>query len=165
MDTMPNVLSYPHPRCCPIQEEIQSIKTEVNRLDECISDLQGRIKRLQAQLAPLQRKRDNYASYTSPLRNLPVDILAEILQICLNNGVKREILASTCGTIRDAFVGIPGFWNKIRIWGRYRLKEYSYFWSEMDLISSKRHIICWTVEQLDICTNSHWSDPSRPLYR
>jgi hypothetical protein len=98
-----NVLSYPHPRCCPTQGEIQSIKTQVNKLDECISDLQSQIKQLQARLTSLQRKRDNCASYISPLRHLPLDILTGPLQICLDNGVKRGILASICGTIRDAF--------------------------------------------------------------
>jgi hypothetical protein len=120
MDTSSIALSYPHPRCCPTQDEIQSIKTEVNQLDECISDLEYQIQQLQARLAPLQRKRDNYASYISPLRNLPLDILTEIIQICLDNEVRREILGSICGTIRDAFVEVPGFWNKIRLCGFYK---------------------------------------------
>ncbi|PVF95807.1 hypothetical protein CPB86DRAFT_561914 [Serendipita vermifera] len=127
----------PHPRHRPTQAEILSSEYEIQRLDGEIGHLTTQIEQLQAQLARLQHERDNHASFISPLRCLPAEILTEIVHLCLVNGVSHEILMKICGTIRDIVIGTPVFWKTLRI---VPLKKYN----------PSKGYHCSTIEQLQL---------------
>ncbi|PVG04295.1 hypothetical protein CPB86DRAFT_212210 [Serendipita vermifera] len=110
------ILPDPHPRHRPTRTEIRSSKSEINKLDRQISNLQAQIDEIQTQIDSLQHERDNHASYISPFRCLPVEILTKIFHYCLENDESRGELMEVCGTIRDIVTGTPAFWSKIRIW-------------------------------------------------
>ncbi|CAG8687154.1 14521_t:CDS:1, partial [Acaulospora colombiana] len=61
---------------------------EVRHGKHIINELNNQIKNSQKGTEGLQRQRDIYASYISPFRRLPTEILNEILEILLNKGMK-----------------------------------------------------------------------------
>ncbi|PVF95804.1 hypothetical protein CPB86DRAFT_561877 [Serendipita vermifera] len=136
MNVSSRLLQDPHPRQCPTRAEMASGKQEIQRLDQELTNLKTQIEGLQAQFARLQRERDNYASYISPFRCLPTEILTEIVHLCLENRVPHGDLMKTCGTIRNVVNGTPTFWNKIQICPNFRYHP------------SKGHH-CSTTEHLD----------------
>jgi hypothetical protein len=132
-----------------------------------ISVLESQIRELQARLSPLQQERDNHASYISPFRRLPTDILTDILHICLDNGVKLKILTAICGTIRDNILTTTTFWNRVRM-GRPRrwtivtdVSEIFCWGDPIELISSKEKKVDrdLTVERLDVVLERAGSMP------
>lgn len=137
-------LPDPHPRHCPTHDEVSSSKSRIQTLNPDIEDLEMQIAELQTRLDRLRRERDNHASYVSPFRCLPVEILTDIIHICLENGVLHKTLMRICGRLRDLMIGTPSFWTKLRIVSRM-----SYDFSQ--------GYHCTTTEQLEFalrCTNS-----------
>lgn len=118
-------LSYPHPRRCPSRVEVISIRDRIRKLDSEILKVDGQNKGAQIQLANLHYEKENLTSYISPFRSLPIEIMTEILRLCLESGVRREKLMKICGTLRDVVTGTPTFWNKIQIcyWGQYKASK------------------------------------------
>jgi hypothetical protein len=117
-----NALPFPHPRHRPTQAEILFHKRVIEGLERDIIDvmkeldvLQGTPQFLQSRLQLLQQRRANHASYISPLRNLPPEVLVEIVHICLYNDVGIMTLTQICGTLRDVVIGTPTFWKCIRL--------------------------------------------------
>jgi hypothetical protein len=108
-DTLP----FPHPRSCPAQAEILSHKVVIKTLEQDIIFLQNEISKLQTRLRHIQQQKDNRASYISPFRRLPSEILSEIVYVCLYDGIKLTALTQTCGTVRDIVVGMPALWSEI----------------------------------------------------
>ncbi|PVF95798.1 hypothetical protein CPB86DRAFT_787703 [Serendipita vermifera] len=137
MDNLLNALPYPHPRPCPTLAESLQARNRINEIDEDIKGLQIQVRKLQTRIISLRRQRDNHVSYIAPFRCLPTEILIEIIQICLENDVKRNTLMRICGTVRDIVVGAPTFWNTIALCGPHRK------------LVPLQYIRCSTVEQLD----------------
>jgi hypothetical protein len=108
-------LPYPHPRHCPTVEETQYSKSSIEILDSAISDLKERLNPLLERLQFLRRKRQNHASYISPFRCLPVEILSQIVHYSLHNGVDMMTLTQVCGRFRSVVVGMSTLWNNIRL--------------------------------------------------
>jgi hypothetical protein len=123
-------LPFPHPRHCPTVAEIsfskkltQDLDREIAEIEEEISDIQKRLQLLQGRIKPLQRKRDNHASYISPFRRLPTEIIRIIVHMCLGGGVKLGVMTQICGTIRDIVTGMSDIWSRITLdpesWDEY----------------------------------------------
>jgi hypothetical protein len=106
-------LPFPHPRHRPTTKEVDSGKSllaDINSEIECVKD-KGQIYDLEV----LRRRRANIASYISPFRCLPVEILGDIIRLCLEDDVKLGHLIQICGTIRDIVIGMHSIWSKIYI--------------------------------------------------
>jgi hypothetical protein len=108
-DTLP----FPHPRSCPLQAEILLHKSTIRSLEQDIINVESEISKLQTRLRHLRQQKDNRASYISPFRCLPPELLSEIIYVCLYDGVKLTTLAQVCGTLRDVVVGMSTLWNDI----------------------------------------------------
>jgi hypothetical protein len=108
-------LSLPHLRQLPNREDIQHSKSIIDQLDRTIEDLEQNIKQLQTQIQEAQQKRAKYVSYISPLRRLPTEILSEIINICVGDGVDVTIMASICSRLREVILGMAGIWNNISL--------------------------------------------------
>jgi hypothetical protein len=105
-------LPFPHPRELPTGDDIRHSKTIIEQLDKKIEDIEQTIGRLQVQLQEVQQKRTNYASYISPLRRLPTEILSEIVTICLDDGRDILTVAGICGRLREVALGMTA----VRSW-------------------------------------------------
>jgi hypothetical protein len=108
-------LPFPHPRQLPTGDEIRHSKSIIEDLDRNIEDLEQDIRRLQTRLHEVQRKRANYASYISPLRRLPTEILGEIVSFCIHNSVDITVVASICGRLREVALGMSRIWSNISL--------------------------------------------------
>lgn len=93
-------------RALPTTEEGNYSKRIISGIDEEIQDLETKLQ-------GLRQKRQIYASYISPLRCLPTEILSEVLSIALNKGVTPIKLAQICSRIRHVVLGMTTFWSKI----------------------------------------------------
>ncbi|PVG01788.1 hypothetical protein CPB86DRAFT_58133 [Serendipita vermifera] len=115
-------LPFPHPRYHPARDEVLSSRKRIKNLDHDIAKLQNEINIPLYQLQFLQRGRRNHASYISPLRCLPADIIREIFSICLDVKVKLATLMQICGTFRDIVTGMSTIWRRIHLArkGRYK---------------------------------------------
>jgi hypothetical protein len=108
-------IPFPHPRHCPTRFEALSSKVLIDSLDKEIESLQRKVDELQVQLGALRRRRDNHASYLSPFRCLPSEVLGYIVQLCLQYLVEPATLMQTCGTIREVVTGLGLIWSKIAL--------------------------------------------------
>jgi hypothetical protein len=109
-------LPCPHPRTqFPTNEEVLLGNSVIKELDQDIELLQVELIRLQTRLESLQQKRANYASYFSPLRRLPTEIMSEIIDICITNGVDIMTIAGVCARLRDVTLGMTTIWSKISL--------------------------------------------------
>jgi hypothetical protein len=109
-------LPCPHPRGkFPTQEEILLSKPVIEALDQDIKVLQVEMKSLKKRLESLQRKRANYASYVSPLRRLPTEILSEIIRICVDDGVDITTIAGLSARLRKTALGMATMWSKVSL--------------------------------------------------
>jgi hypothetical protein len=107
-------LHYPHHRRqFPTNEEVLLSKSVIKELDRDIELVQVEMSRLQTRLESLQRKRANYASYVSPLRRLPTEMLSEIIGICIDNDVDITTIAAVCTRLRDVAHGMTAIWSKV----------------------------------------------------
>jgi hypothetical protein len=123
-----DALPFPHPRNCPsrakvllhkdaiksLEQDIIDIENEINRLEQDVVNT-GEIARLQTRLQDLRQRKTNHASYISPLRRLPPEILGEIVYMGLYNGVKLSTLTQICGTLREVVLGMSALWNRITL--------------------------------------------------
>ncbi|PVG01796.1 hypothetical protein CPB86DRAFT_58198 [Serendipita vermifera] len=133
-------LPIPHPRSCPTADEVLLYKGRITSINEQIDETQN-------QVLELERKRSNYASYISPLRCLPTEILGQIIHLCLNHGVDLATLIQICGTVRDVAIRMTKIWNRIRVGGFSR-------------VYSKKYVIsCRNREQLDFVLSCAGSTP------
>jgi hypothetical protein len=108
-------LPFPHPRQLPSEDDIGRSKSIIEQLDRNIEDMEQDIRQLQTRIQEVQQKRTNYASYISPLRRLPAEILGEIIEICLQSGVHITVIAGICSRLREAVLGMAGIWSHISI--------------------------------------------------
>jgi hypothetical protein len=104
-------LPFPHPRQFPTMSEIQCSRSIIETLDQDIEDLEQKIGRLQRRLQEVQQQRANYASYISPLRRLPTEILSKIVSLCINYGEDIIKMTRICTRLREVVHGMPGIWN------------------------------------------------------
>jgi hypothetical protein len=124
MDTLRN-LPLPHPSHRPTAEQFRLKKTVTNEFDCEIQSMESEIERLRYRIQYLRDKKKNLVSYFSPLRCLPNDLLREIIERCLQKGVKLANLMRVCGAFRDVVIGLPSIWSKIRLHAhRSRINEY-----------------------------------------
>jgi hypothetical protein len=114
MDTLRN-LQLPHPSHRPTAEQFRLKKPVTNELDCEIQSIESEIERLRSRVQCLRDKKKNLVSYFSPLRCLPNDLLREIIEQCLQKGVKLANLMRVCGAFRDVVIGLPSIWSKIRL--------------------------------------------------
>ncbi|PVG01801.1 hypothetical protein CPB86DRAFT_781165 [Serendipita vermifera] len=147
-------LPFPHPRHWPTQEEILCHKAAIKELDREIADTENEISTLQTRLHHLQQRRANQASYISPLRCLPPEILIEIVQICLQINVSIGTLTQICGNLRDVVTGTPTFWNRIQLDSPIYDRHFRYIWE-----SDEGWMSCGTVEQLELILTRSGSNP------
>jgi hypothetical protein len=112
-------LPFPHPRQLPSGDDIRRSKSIIEQLDRNIEDLEQDIRRLQIRLQEVQQKRTNHASYISSLRRLPVEILTEIINMCLQNDVEITVVAGICSRLREVVLGMAGIWSDISIRTNY----------------------------------------------
>jgi hypothetical protein len=108
-------LPFPHPRELPTGNDIRHSKKIIEQLDRKIEDLEQTIGRLQVQLQEVQRKRTNYASYISPLRRLPTEILSEIITIYVEDGEDILDVAGICSRLREVVLGMTAIWSDIKL--------------------------------------------------
>jgi hypothetical protein len=121
-DTLP----FPHPRSCPAKAEITLHKYVIKSLEQDIIVLENEISKLQTRLRHIQQQKDNRASYISPFRRLPSEILSEIVYVCLYYGIKLTTLTQTCGTLRDIVVGMPPLWSEILLLSAHHKPRHIY---------------------------------------
>jgi hypothetical protein len=119
---------FPHPRNCPrgaevllhkdiikiLEQDIINIENEITGLKQDVADTRE-VTRLQTRLQDLRQRKTNHASYISPLRRLPPEILGEIVYMGLYNGVKLSTLTQICGTLREVVLGMSALWNRITL--------------------------------------------------
>jgi hypothetical protein len=109
-------LPCPHLRTqFPTNEEVLLGDSVIKELDQDIELLQVELIGLQTRLESLQRKRANYASYFSPLRRLPTEILREIIIICIDQGINITTIAGLNARLRNAALGVATLWSKISL--------------------------------------------------
>jgi hypothetical protein len=101
----------------------------IEGLERDIENIQNEIVQLQARLQHLQTAKANHASYIAPLRCLPVELLGDIMGMCIQGGLSRTTLIQICGTLRDVVIGSSGFWNDILLGS---VHGYSGFYNEKD---------------------------------
>jgi hypothetical protein len=106
-------LPFPHPRDLPTRAEVLLHKNIIGGLEIDLDHIKKEISRLQTRLQHLQQKKTNHASYISPLRRLPPEILSKIVYMCLYDGIKLTTLTRICGTLREVVVGMSNLWNEI----------------------------------------------------
>ncbi|PVF92329.1 hypothetical protein CPB86DRAFT_195751 [Serendipita vermifera] len=115
MSAMVGFASLPHPRELPTEDEIRHCKSVIALLDQNIQNLEDNIRKYQAQLEEIRRKKANYVSYISPLRRLPTDILSEIVDTCLHSGVEITTITGIFGRMREAALGMTRIWSNISL--------------------------------------------------
>ncbi|PVG01771.1 hypothetical protein CPB86DRAFT_57866 [Serendipita vermifera] len=108
-------LPFPHPRQFPTKDDIQHTNSIIEGLDRKIKGLESDISKLQTQLQQIQQKRVNYASYISPLRRLPTELLSTIVGIYLKQGGEITKIASVCSRLREVVLGMAGIWSNISL--------------------------------------------------
>jgi hypothetical protein len=108
-------LPVPDPRQLPTGDDVRHSKTIIGHLDRTIEDLEQSIRQLQGQLHEVRRKRANHASYISPLRRLPTEILSEIISICIEEGVDILTMCGVCSRLRGVALGMAGIWSVITL--------------------------------------------------
>ncbi|PVF95795.1 hypothetical protein CPB86DRAFT_561761 [Serendipita vermifera] len=113
MDATSSIIPYPHPRHWLTVDEILFCKERINALN--IEIAYGSKRGTRTTWILLLRDRDNYMSYISPIRCLPVEILTEIFRICIENGVSRQTMTRICGTFREIVIGMSTIWRTIRL--------------------------------------------------
>jgi hypothetical protein len=155
-------LPFPHPRPLPSGDDIRRSKSIIEQLDRNIEDLEQDIRQLQTRLQEVQQKRTNYASYISSLRRLPVEILTEIISMCLQNDVEITVVAGICSRLREVVLGMTGIWSDISIRANYpipssrfdkcygysTIASYRYELVEDVLTYLQHNMQCTTTEQL-----------------
>jgi hypothetical protein len=109
----PECLPFPHPRHCPTSAEVLFHKNIICDLDREIDAITERVIALQARIQILQKRRENRLSYISPLRRLPLEIIYNIIHICLDVDVKITVMTQICGTLRDIVHGMSDIWSRI----------------------------------------------------
>jgi hypothetical protein len=114
MDNLDN-LPFPHPRHRPTAKGVDSGKSLLADINSEIEWARDKAQVSLHDLEVLRRRRSNIASYISPFRCLPVEILGNIIQLCLEDDVKLGQLIQICGTIRDIVIGMHSIWSKIYI--------------------------------------------------
>jgi hypothetical protein len=118
---------FPRLRSYPTPAEVLFHKNAIKSLEQDISNIEGEISKLQTRLRYLQQKKANHASYISPLRRLPPEILSEIVYLSLYNGIKLTTLTQICGAFRDVVVGMSDLWNEILLFTISRPKHNRFF--------------------------------------
>jgi hypothetical protein len=108
-------LPFPHPKQLPSRDDIRQAKTMIHQLDQDIQVLNQELSQLQRRLRGLEQKRTNYASYISPLRRLPTEILSEIISLCIQEGVDITVMAGICTRLREVALGMSGLWSTIQL--------------------------------------------------
>ncbi|PVG01745.1 hypothetical protein CPB86DRAFT_781123 [Serendipita vermifera] len=117
-------LPIPHPRRRASAEEIQRSKDEIKNLDASIYNVEYKIEELQRELKSLQEQKKNRQSFIAPLRHLPTEIINEIVDICIHNGVDISTLCQICGCFRDIVVDMTSIWSHIHIRSNYGFQYY-----------------------------------------
>jgi hypothetical protein len=108
-------LPVPDPRQLPTRDDVRHSKTIIEHLDRTIEDLEQSIRQLQGQLHEVRRKRANHASYISPLRRLPTEILSEIIGICIKCGTDILTMCGICSRLREVSLGMARIWGVIAL--------------------------------------------------
>jgi hypothetical protein len=88
---------------------------EVHYGEQVIGAIDQEIIKLELQIQDLRRKKGVYASWMSPFRRLPTEILREILGMALKEGEKPTTITRICSRLRYIAFGISQFWNEIRL--------------------------------------------------
>ncbi|PVG01789.1 hypothetical protein CPB86DRAFT_58159 [Serendipita vermifera] len=114
MDSL-DYLSLPHPRHCPTPAEIALSKGMIKDIEKEMESLKSEGQGLQNRLELLQQRRENHASYISGLRRLPMEILEDIIRICLDNHVQIATITQICGTIREVAHEMSSIWSRLRL--------------------------------------------------
>ncbi|PVG01769.1 hypothetical protein CPB86DRAFT_57831 [Serendipita vermifera] len=119
--------SLHHPRQFPSEDNVRRTKLIMEKLDRKIEDLEGKIKKLQTQLQQLQQEKANHASYISPLKRLPTELLSEIIGIYIKQGGEITTAAGVCSRLRQVVLGMAGIWSKISL-REIRTRKDSGYW-------------------------------------
>jgi hypothetical protein len=151
-------LPCPHPReQFPTKEELLLGKSVIKELDQDIDLLHVEINRLQTRLESLQGRRANYASYISPLRRLPTEILREIIGICIYQGIDILTIAGLNARLRDVALGMATLWSKISLRpGPIDLED--------DEESRERCFYCSRDKDIRICRHYYGSEEVSLLF-
>jgi uncharacterized small protein (DUF1192 family) len=108
-------MPLPEPSHLSTATENLPIKLSIEELDEEIEVLKSEVNKLQAKIYDLERKRASYAYQISPLRRIPTEILSEIIHLCLCDGEDIIKIASVCGRLREVALGMATVWSKITL--------------------------------------------------
>lgn len=104
--------------------ELQAILDSIAQADAAIARVDTELARLISVRQGIQTFRDKQAALISPLRRVPNEILAEIMQQCISNrdGTYRQaehrqhmalILAGVCSRWRSTAISTPQLWTRI----------------------------------------------------
>lgn len=102
-------LSVSTARLLPTTEEVEHSNYIIRGIDEDIN-------KLETQLQALRRKRDLYASYISPFRRLPTEILICIMGLALKKDVSLTTLTQICSRLRYIALETTKFWSNIQFY-------------------------------------------------
>ncbi|PVG01782.1 hypothetical protein CPB86DRAFT_823378 [Serendipita vermifera] len=150
------------PRLIPSADEIRLSKGIIEQLDQEIEDLEGQISKLQTRLEHFKHRRATHASYISPFRRLPIELLGDILSKCLEDNCDVVALAQVCARLRAVALGMTQIWSNISLRSMERTQRYRrttswrYYGSSLE-----GGIQCVTSEQLALVLTRIGSAPLR----
>ncbi|PVG01733.1 hypothetical protein CPB86DRAFT_57392 [Serendipita vermifera] len=129
-------LPTPHPRRRASMDEIWSSKGVIKELEGAIENLEARIQKMNFELQQLQQRKANYESYIAPFRQLPDEILREIVDQCLRSNISLRTLLYVCGSLRDIILGMSSVWSNISL-GMIPIGHAIEYWRGIPCDSSK----------------------------
>ncbi|KAK7439831.1 hypothetical protein VKT23_017403 [Stygiomarasmius scandens] len=106
-----------------IRPVIKDCQRDLDRYSEEIQKLSETLATLKRQRDELQTYRDRQSSFISPVRKLPVEILANIFSLCCDSGlvIDKEIsapaltLSHTCSFWRRVTLSRPELWSTLSV--------------------------------------------------
>jgi hypothetical protein len=102
----------------------QPSKVVTENVGKNVEALGDKAQKLLLHVQNSQRQKENYDSHVTSLGRLPVEILSEIMGVCIQKGVKIHELTHICGHLRDIVVAMTSAWSCIRITPFYRFSGY-----------------------------------------
>jgi hypothetical protein len=70
---------------------------------------------MEAQGHHMHKRDASHATRTPPFERLPVEILREVLKLCLNDRQKITTIMQICRRLRHVALGMPAIWCNIRL--------------------------------------------------
>ncbi|PVF92326.1 hypothetical protein CPB86DRAFT_195716 [Serendipita vermifera] len=104
-----------HPNHPSTVEEFRHGMAIIDKIDQDIETLENEIKNIRTKIYYLKLARANYAFQICPLRRLPIEILTEIVRLCIAQKDDIITIAGVCSRLREIVLGMTAIWSKISL--------------------------------------------------